>query len=517
MNHERSRVLASSAPRGLLGLCLAAALAPGAAAGQDGPIFTADFPAAEFHERRERVMEAIGPDGVAVLQGAASPLGYVRFRQTNSFYYLTGVETPHAYLLLEAATLRSTLYLPHRNPRREASEGRLLTADDAALARELTGVDAARGTDALGGDLARLAGSNRPPVVHTPFAPAELAAMSRDLATRGNSDIANDPWDGRVSREANFVARLRDRFPRLAIEDLSPVLDRLRLIKSEREIALIRRATGLSGLALMEAMRSTRPGLYERELDAVGKFLFFRDGAQSDGYYSLVAAGTNAWYPHYHRGASRLEDGDLVLMDYAPDLGYYTSDVTRMWPVNGTWNEWQRDLYGFYLACYRAILDAIRPGDTARVMGEAARRMERIAAEWPFTKPHYRTAAEAFVGAYARRAAGRPNSMGHGVGMAVHDVGDADGTLAPGMVFTIEPQFRVPEERIYIRLEDVILITEDGAENLSDFVPLEPDDIEALMSEEGILDRYPSPESERQPPPAPSRGDAARPPVADRR
>ena len=255
----------------------------------------------------------------------------------------------------------------------------------------------------------------------------------------------------------------------------------------------------------MEAMRSTRPGLYERELDAVGKFLFFRDGAQSDGYYSLVAAGTNAWYPHYHRGASRLEDGDLVLMDYAPDLGYYTSDVTRMWPVNGTWNEGQRDLYGFYLACYRAILDAIRPGDTARVMGEAARRMEGIAAEWPFTKPRYRTAAEAFVGAYARRAAGRPNSMGHGVGMAVHDVGDADGTLAPGMVFTIEPQFRVPEERLYLRLEDVILITEDGAENLSEFVPIEPDAIEALMSEEGILDRYPSPESEPQPPPAPSR------------
>lgn len=501
MNRERLRHGRSPTLPSLLLLVLAAGLAPAAAAGQDEPIFTADFPAAEFHERRERVMEAIGPDGVAVLQGAASPLGYVRFRQTNSFYYLTGVETPHAYLLLNAATRRSTLYLPHRNRRREASEGRLLTADDADLVRELTGVDAVRGTDALSGDLARLAWRPRPPTVHTPFAPAELAAMSRDLATRGNSDIANDPWDGRASREANFAARLRDRFPRLAVADLSPVLDRLRLVKSEREIALIRRATKLSGLALMEAMRSTRPGLYERELDAVGKFLFFRDGAQSDGYYSLVAAGTNAWYPHYHRGASRLADGDLILMDYAPDLGYYTSDVTRMWPVNGTWNEWQRDLYGFYLACYRAILDAIGPGDTSRVMGEAARRMEGIAAEWPFTKPHYRTAAEAFVGAYAQRAAGRPNSMGHGVGMAVHDVGDADGTLAPGMVFTIEPQFRVPEERIYIRLEDVILITEDGAENLSEFVPLEPDAIEALMSEEGILDRYPSPES--KPPPRP--------------
>lgn len=472
---------------------LAAVLITESATGQDDPLFTEDFPAEEFRARREAVLDAVGTGAVAVLQGAPSPLGYVRFRQTNSFYYLTGVETPHAYLLLDGRSRQSTLYLPHRNERREASEGRLLSAGDAALARELTGVDAVHGAWKLSDDLARLAWSGRPPTVFTPLSPAELAAMSRDLATRGNSDIANDPWDGRPSREANFAARLRDRFPKLAIEDLSPVLDRLRLIKSEREVALIRRATRLSGLALMEAMRSTRPGIFEHELDAVAKFFFFRSGAQSEAYYSLVATGTNAWYPHYHRGAARLEDGDLILMDYAPDVGYYTSDVTRMWPVNGRWSEWQRDLYGFYLACYRAILDAIRPGDTARVIREAALRMEQIVREWPFTKEHYRPAAEAFVAAYARRAAGRPASLGHGVGMAVHDVGDADGTLAPGMVFTIEPQFRVPEDRIYIRLEDVILITADGAENLSEFVPLDLEAVEALMAEPGLLDRYPDP------------------------
>ena len=366
---------------------------------QDAPIFTGDFPAEEFQARREAVLDAVGPGGVAVLQGAGSPLAYQRFRQTNSFYYLTGVETPHAYLLLDGASRRSVLYLPHRNARREASEGRLLTAEDAESARELTGVDDVFGTWKLSDDLARMAWGNRPPTLYTPLSPAELAAMSRDLATRGNSDIANDPWDGRPSREANFAARLRDRFPKLDVEDLSPVLDRLRLIKSEREVALIRKATDLSGLGIMEAIRSTRPGIYEHELDAVAKFIFFRDGAQSEAYYSLVATGTNAWYPHYHRGASRLEDGDLVLMDYAPDIGYYTSDVTRMWPVNGVFSEWQRDLYGFYLACYRAILDAIRPGDVATIMGEAATRMEELARTWPFTRSHYRPAAEAFAAA----------------------------------------------------------------------------------------------------------------------
>ncbi len=463
----------------------------GFVAAQDVPSFTGNFPAEEFRQRRARVLDAVGPGGIALLQGAPSPLGYVRFRQTNSFYYLSGVESPHAYLLLDGRTRRTRLYLPPRDERREASEGRILTASDRELALERTGVAEVHPTWKLSDHLARMAWSGNPPVVHTPLAPAEGAAMSRDLATRGNADRANDPWDGRESREAVFVARLASRFPRLAIRDLTPILDALRLVKSENEIRLIRRATDLSGLALMEAMRSTRPGIREHELDAVGKFVFFRNGAQSDAYYSLVATGTNAWYPHYHRGASELLDGQLLLMDYAPDVGYYTSDVTRMWPVNGTFNEWQRDLYGFYLACYQALLASIRPGEVATAMGEAATRMEAIVAEWPFTRPHFRTAAEAFVAAYRSRADSNPGSMGHGVGMAVHDVGESDGALKPGMVFTIEPQFRVPADRIYIRLEDVLLITDDGVENLSDFVPLDIDAIEALMREPGLLDHHP--------------------------
>jgi Xaa-Pro aminopeptidase len=463
------------------------------ASGQDAPLFTDDFPPEEFRARREKVLDGIGSNALAVLQGAPSPMGYTRFRQTNSFYYLSGVETPHAYLLLDGRTRTTRLYLPHRNERREASEGKLLAAEDVSLTKELTGIDEVYGVELLSDHLARFAWGANVPTLYTPHRPAELAAMSRDLATRGNSDVANDPWDGRSSREAHFMKRVRERFPQFILADLSPMLDQLRLVKSPREIDLIRKATRLSGLALMEAMRSTRPGLREYELDAVGKWIFFRGGAQSDAYYSLIASGPNAWYPHYHKGQRELRDGELLLMDYAPDVGYYTSDVTRMWPVNGQFNEWQRDLYGFYLAYYRAILDSIRPGDVNDIMSAAADRMDEIVGSWQFTKPIYRKAAEGFVSAYRERAGRRPASLGHGVGMAVHDVGVHDGSLRPGMVFTIEPQFRVPEEQIYIRLEDVILITEDGAENLSDFVPMDIDDIERLMREDGMLDSYRNP------------------------
>jgi len=461
-----------------------------ATSAQDVPLFTTDFPPEEFQARRDEVFDAIGENAVAIVQGAPSPVGYVRFRQSNSFYYLTGIETPHAYLMLDGTRRQARLYLPHRNPRRESAEGKLLSAEDDALTRELSGVDAVHGVDLLSEHLARFAWGQRVPTLYTPFKPAEGAATSRDLATRAASDIANDPWDGRPSRGARFLARIRERFHQFDLEDLSPILDQLRLVKSPREIELIRKATRLSGLALMEAMRSTKPGMMEYELDALAKFIFFKDGAQSDAYYSLIAGGPNAWYAHYHRGKRSLRDGELVLMDYAPDVGYYTSDVTRMWPVNGRFNAWQRDLYGFYLAYYQAILDSIRPGDVNAIMQDASVKMDRILETWEFTKPIYRHAAERFVADYKKRAQTRPASLGHGVGMAVHDVGVHDGTLLPGMVFTIEPQFRVPEEQIYIRLEDVILIKEDGAEILTAFLPMEMDDIEMLMKEDGLLQMY---------------------------
>ncbi len=484
---RKRRLLAAAA---MLLLSIVAIAAPAPAPTQT-PLFTKDFPAEELTARRTRVAEAIGRRAIAVVQGAPSAVGYARFRQSNEFYYLTGIKTPHAYLLIDGATRNSTLYLPRRDGRRESSEGKVLSAEDNELVMWLTGAEAVRASGDLEDDLRRHARRSPAPSLYTPFQPAEGASVSRDLGRRRINDIKTDPWDGRPAREEHFIGLLEERFPALDVEDLSPTLDHLRLIKSEREIALIRRATDLSGLAIMEAMRSTEPGLMEYELDGLAKFIFYRNGAQADAYYSLIAAGTNAWNAHYHAGADRMEDGELLLMDFAPDVGHYVADVTRQWPVNGTFNGWQRELYGFYLAYYRAILDNIRPGDVQAIKQDALAEMRRILERWEFSKPHYRAAAERFVDSYARSASRSGGSLGHGVGMAVHDVGRGDGVLVPGMVFTIEPQFRIPEEQIYIRLEDMILITDDGAENMSGFLPMDISGIEAVIAEEGLLQRYP--------------------------
>jgi Xaa-Pro aminopeptidase len=460
--------------------------------GQEGfSLVTTDFPPDEFATRRAAVYQAIGDTGLALLQGAPSPAGYTRFRQSNEFYYLSGIEVPHAYLLLDGGTERASLYLPHRNVSREQSEGKVLSAEDADEVKRLSGIDAVYGVDLLVEHLARAARTTGRRLF-TPFQPSEGAAMSRDLATRVLGDYAADPFDGRASREGVFIQHLRGRFPQFDVRDLSPTLDRLRLIKSARELTLIKKATRLSGLALIEAMRSTAPGIYEHELDAMAKYVYHVNGAQGEAYYSLIASGRNAWYPHYNAGKRQMQDGDFLLMDFAPDVGYYMSDVTRMMPVNGVFSPWQRELYGFYLSCYKALLDAIRPEVTAQVIAQdAVKMMRQVLATSKFSKATYEAAARAFVADYERAANNPRARLGHWVGMATHDVGSFDGPLRPGMVFTIEPALTVADEKIYVRLEDLIIITPTGKEVVSDFVPMEMDAIEKVMKEEGMLQRYP--------------------------
>jgi Xaa-Pro aminopeptidase len=455
---------------------------------QEVPLFTKDFPPEEFAARRKAIYEAIGANGVAVVQGAAAAEGYIRFRQTNEFYYLCGVEAPHAYLLLNGAMKRATLFLPHTTPMREAWEGRSLNADVAEEVRKLSGVDAVQPLEALAAALANAAyRAGERPALYTPMAPAEGMAVSRDIGVRTASDAISDPFDGRAPREGRFVQLLRERFPQYEVRDLTPVLDRMRVIKSPREIALIERATRLAGAALMEAMRSTQPGQTEHELDGLAKFIYFRNGAQGEAYNSLVASGPNAYIPHYSAGKRRMDAGELVLMDFAPDVGYYMSDVTRQWPVSGRFSAVQRELYGFYQACYEEMLRPMRAGVTAQqVKAESGAAMKKILEGWKFSKPAYREAGERFVAMWTATPA-----LGHWVGMSTHDVGPRMDELKPGMVFTIEPALTVPEERIYIRLEDLIVITEGGAKVVSGFVPRSIEAVEAEMKKPGLLESYP--------------------------
>jgi Xaa-Pro aminopeptidase len=456
------------------------------------PLFTADFPAEEFEARRAKVYDAIGPNAFAVVQGAAMPLGFVRFRQYNQFYYLSGIEAPHAYLVLDGARRRALLFLPPRNERREYGEGTVLAAEDAALIGRLAGIDEVHPVERLVEHVRGLAGAGSHRKVFTLLTPPEGLSTTRNMALRTQADRDADPLDGQTSRHTHFLARLQSVTGSLPTEDLNPILDALREIKSPRELDLIRTSTRLHGLAILEAMRSTAPGITEYELEAIARYVFWQHGAQGDAYYALAHIGANAHRNHYHAGVRASLPGDMILLDYGADYRYYVSDMARMWPADGRFNAVQRELYGFYLAFYEAILHAIRPNVTAQqVKLDALEEIDRIHAGWQFSRPEYAAAAAAFVEAY-REGARNPNTrLGHGVGMAAHDPGSGDSMLRPGMVFVIEPQFRVPEELIYVRLEDTIAITEDGVEIMSDFVPRDIESIERLVQQRGLRDQFP--------------------------
>lgn len=463
--------------------------APGRAAGQAAPYYQPHFPPDEFRARWQKLFDALGTNAVALVQGGPKARGFTLPRQTNEFYYLSGIETPHSYLLLDGRSRKVTLFLPPRDERLERSEGRILSADDAELVKRLTGVDEVSSTQLMNEAwLREVLKGTPPPALYTPFAPAEGSAEQRYEAWSYDAGIALDYWDGRVSREANFIQLLRTRFPRAEVRDLTPMLDSLRAVKSPREVALIRRASQLSGLGLLEALKSTKPGAYEYQLDAAARFVFLAHGARLEGYRSITASGTqNIWNAHYYRNLDQLKAGDLVLMDFAPDYNYYTSDVARMWPVSGKFAPAQRELLQFVLDYRNAVMKRIRPGVTARaIQDEAAAAMEEVFRRTKFSKSVYEQAARKLV-----ETGG--GVFSHPVGMAVHDDGGyKDGPLKPGHVFSIDPQLWVPEENLYYRYEDVIVITDNGYENFTDFLPTELNELEKLVGSGGVLQHLPA-------------------------
>ena len=453
---------------------------------QEKHYFQTDFSIEEFQERRSKIFEAIGNNSIALIQGAASVAGFKVFRQTNTFYYLCGLESEHAYLLLNGKNKTSSIYLPHRNEGRERSQGKILSAEDADLVKKLTGVERVRGLEFLANDLVGTGLINRgAPYLYTPLSPAETGNDSRDEILHGQARVTSDQWDSQSTREARFKNLIMERFPQFEIRDLSPILDAMRLIKSPKEIEIIRIATEIAGLAIMEAMRSTKPGVYEYQLDAAAKYIFYQHDAQGDGYPSIIGGGTNAYMGHYFHKTDVLNDGDFVLMDYAPDYNYYTSDVTRIWPVNGKFSEEQSALYEFIVAYRDALFHYIKPGVTSNdVLKNAAADMKKYLIGKSFVKPAHLKAVQkglTFRGHFQ-----------HPVGMAVHDVGRVQGiTLQEGMVFTIDPMIWIPEERLYIRIEDVAVVTKTGVENLSAFVPSKIEDVERTIKEKGLTEFRP--------------------------
>jgi len=400
-----------------------------------------------------------------------------RFRQHNDFFYLCGVEVANAYLLMDGRTRKSTLYLPSFDEHVADQEGVELNSDDTEMAMELTGVDYTKPISALTDDL-KSASS-----IYACHQGAEGRQVCQDSLVAMHRRHQHDVWRTESTPECQFIDLIKQRCGPLDVRDLSPLLCRMRRTKSEREIEVMRKAGEITALATAEAMRSTKAGLLESHLAAVADYVFLANGAAGGGYRPIAASGANIWNLHYYRNDCTLNDGDLVLFDYAPDLFNYTSDIGRMWPVSGTYLAWQRELYSLVVDYHFVLLDIAKPGMTpAEIRIESAARMSQTVARTKWSRPSFGDAVEKLLAT--------SKAVTHTVGMSVHDESgyqEDDVALTPGLVFALDPQLWVPEERLYFRVEDCVVVGEKGLESFTSAVPHQPDDIEKLMQEEGIV------------------------------
>ena len=392
------------------------------------------------------------------------------FRHDSYFYYLSGFPEPEAVVALVASPEgdRHLLFCRERNEEREIWDGFRYGPD---AAREIFGFDEAHPISALSAKLPEMA-SDRPAL----FTPLGLF----------------EAWDRRVTDLLNEV-RNRVRSGVSApdeVVDVRATLDTMRLVKDDHELALMRRASAISSAAHRRAMARARPGMHEYEVEAELIHEFLRHGAQAVAYSPIVASGPNACVLHYRDNNRQMLDGELLLIDAGCEFQGYASDITRTFPIGGRFSGPQRAIYELVLAAQLACIDAVKPGAPFHDYHHVA---ERVLAQGFIDLGLLSGSLDAVLesGSYKQFYMHR---AGHWLGMDVHDAGlyQVQGEsmrLAPGMVLTVEPGAyirpadNVPEAfwNIGVRIEDDVLVTADGVENLTDATPKSVADVEAAV------------------------------------
>ena len=428
---------------------------------------------AEYGSRRARLMDEV-PDGAVIIPGATSPIADYRFFQSNDFLYFTGVEAPDAWLVVDGVGRQSTLFLTldEFDARGEGIPPEL-ALDPAAY----TGIEQARPVEEMDAFLRDL--SRRVGVFCVSQRPEELPRMNtNEVYGAFQRTVTDNPLDGRRTRELQLVERLNQRYPDVEVRDCFRTIQVLRKVKSPAEVSLVREAARIGVEAHLEFMRSTEVGMPERALAALFEFVSKREGAQELAYETIIMAGAHHPWGHYHRHDHTLEGGDFIILDAGPDYAYYNADISTTFPANGRFTPEQRELYELGLGIRQVCLDNYRAGTTFREVGEKVR-------EW-LVANGYDDTEDRFRGLI------RWGCYNHPIGMATHDVMASitgpDEPLEPGFVFACD--VNMPEtETLGIRIEDTVVITEGGYENLSVGLPRTVEEIERFMREPGLLQK----------------------------
>lgn len=409
-----------------------------------------------FAEHRQNLIEAVG-SGLIVLPGSYAREDDSRFRQSNHFYYLTGVETPYSALVLNAETGEAVLFLPPARTGTSAIfNGPSIGPGPEAVS--LYGIEDTRPIE----ELESYISSNNTGPIWTYLAPEELFAGDQGSARYARIKADQFAWADHQTREERVYQWLASLVPGAAIQDVTFTVDALRRVKSNWEINRMRHAVSITNQAFRAVLAAVEPGMTENEVEAILVKEFIAGGAFGQSFTTIAAGGENNLILHYVENNSPLEDGTLLLMDFGCDYQYYATDISRTIPVSGYFTEDQREIYAKCLEIQKKLIAMCKPGISLRDISIENRRLMEAAGYGDY---YY-------------------HGPGHYLGMSVHDVGDNSAPLEAGCVITIEPGIYIAEKGFGIRIEDDVLITEAGAEVLSAAIPKEIDEIEQLMNQE---------------------------------
>jgi Xaa-Pro aminopeptidase len=454
----------------------------------------------DLRARRAKAMERLGPDTLAIFWSAPTRVysGDVdyEYRQESNLFYLTGVDQQDTILLLMPGntTRREVLFIRQADARREHWEGHSLTAEEATAQ---SGIATVMTTDRFDAFVAAMF-SKRPmggePGEYDKFFGALTDGRARlSMLLEPQSNLTDVPGPAR-----QFGASLKERFFGFGVQDATPILWDLRQIKTPYEQAIMRKSLAISNEAHKAGMREAAPGKFEYEVEAAIEHVYLRSGAMSWGYPSIVGSGPNATILHYNKSSRRMERGDLLLVDAAGNYEGYTGDITRTYPVSGTFAPAQRDIYEIVLAAQEAGIATAKAGKRFSDIQAACDDVLRAG----LLRLGLVTDAKG-----QQFKIWSTHGVSHWIGMEVHDVA-VPRPLGPGMTFVIEPGIyirdaaldnlpKTPENAAFIekvrpmvqkyrnigvRIEDSFLLTEAGLERLSTGVPRTIDEIERFMA-----------------------------------
>ncbi|HEY4900710.1 MAG TPA: aminopeptidase P N-terminal domain-containing protein [Terriglobales bacterium] len=419
---------------------------------------------ADYRARRMALAQKMSGGVAIVFAGteAEGPNAVYGFRQDNDFYYLSGWAEPGAALVIASAVTAKEnvagrpysemLFLPVHNVAQEKWTGPKLGADN-PQAPAITGFDRVDNLDRMPAELARILG-NGPAIIYV-----------------------DQSQNGEPSPSASALEWLRrtNTFPmRTSTQDVKPMLAQLRVVKDQGEVDRVRHATDASIAAHKAALQMLKPGLNEHDIEARMQYEFMKHGCERPAYAPIVGAGANSTVLHYSADDAQIKAGEVVVMDVAGEYAMYASDITRTAPASGKFTDRQREIYNIVLGAQQAAMVAFKQGKS-KLLGRDSDSLFKVAYD--------------YINSHGKDLHGQPlgqyfiHGVGHYVGLEVHDVGDSTAPIPRGAVFTIEPGIYIPEEKLGVRIEDIVWVSPDGKlVNLTAALPHTADEIEGAMA-----------------------------------